>query len=506
MISHQDLPKDWAERELLRDRGQFWTPDWVAEPMVRYALSGDADSLFDPAVGPGTFLLAAQRLEQRGTIQGVNLYGRDVDPDVVRQAFDAGLRPSASIDLLDFVESPPPPRSLHAIVANPPYIRHHRIGYERKLMLRAEVEHEHGIRLDGRVGFHYYFFLAALRSLSPGGRLCFIMSADTAEGISAKKMWSELVTEFRLDAVVTFTPEATPFPGVDTNAIIYCISRRVPQDDFAWIEVSQPTDALGDVLEGIGRSTFRGDAVRDVHVFRRSLEEAVETGLSRPVFTDDIAARLGDYVRVMRGIVAGDSDFFLLDDEAVASRSLPQESLTPIVVRTRDVLSEAFSHEDFEQLGVLGRPRWLFCGEGQKGGDDPVSEYVREGERRGLPNKPILAARGKRWYRSERREVPDFFFAYLGRRRQRFIANHAKVVPSTAFLCVYIRPEWMHKTEAITSLLGDESVIANLRFVGKSYGGGAIKVEPRSLEKLPLTRKQLDDAGLSSSVQQLQIL
>ncbi|HNC43012.1 MAG TPA: hypothetical protein PLU80_02455, partial [Acidobacteriota bacterium] len=38
--------------------------------------------------------------------------------------------------------------------------------------------------------------------------------------------------------------------------------------------------------------------------------------------------------------------------------------------------------------------------------------------------------------------------------------------------------------------------IANLALVGKSYGSGAIKVEPRALEKLQLPVKAMEQAGL----------
>lgn len=34
--SHQKLPTEWNEREILRDKGQFWTPSWVADAMVAY--------------------------------------------------------------------------------------------------------------------------------------------------------------------------------------------------------------------------------------------------------------------------------------------------------------------------------------------------------------------------------------------------------------------------------------------------------------------------------------
>ncbi len=52
--SHQKLPANWNEREILRDKGQFWTPGWVAEAMIAY-VSENTDLIFDPATGRGAF-------------------------------------------------------------------------------------------------------------------------------------------------------------------------------------------------------------------------------------------------------------------------------------------------------------------------------------------------------------------------------------------------------------------------------------------------------------------
>jgi len=46
-------------------------------------------------------------------------------------------------------------------------------------------------------------------------------------------------------------------------------------------------------------------------------------------------------------------------------------------------------------------------------------------------------------------------------------------------------------------VLRHPDTIANLPLVAKSYGGGAIKVEPRALERLPLPASVLRQAGLS---------
>lgn len=57
----QNLPRNGLAREKLREKGQFWTPDWIARPMVSYALQ-ESDTLFDPAVGEGAFFKAAKEV------------------------------------------------------------------------------------------------------------------------------------------------------------------------------------------------------------------------------------------------------------------------------------------------------------------------------------------------------------------------------------------------------------------------------------------------------------
>lgn len=126
----------------------------------------------------------------------------------------------------------------------------------------------------------------------------------------------------------------------------------------------------------------------------------------------------------------------------------------------------------------------------------PLKSYLRRGAARGLPRRPLIATR-RPWYKMETRTPPPFLFAYLGRRAARFIRNRAEVVPLTGFLCVYARPEHARRLEQLWTLLQHPATVANLAQVGKSYGAGAIKVEPRALERLPLPPEALHAAGLA---------
>jgi hypothetical protein len=98
----------------------------------------------------------------------------------------------------------------------------------------------------------------------------------------------------------------------------------------------------------------------------------------------------------------------------------------------------------------------------------------------------------------EVRQPPPILFAYLGRRNSRFIRNYAGVIPLTCFLCIYPHQNEPDFVDKLWQVLDHPETAANLPSVGKSYGSGAIKVEPRSLEKLPLPLYLVEKVGLAT--------
>ena len=121
----QRLPASGVAREALRSKGQFWTPDWIADVMVRYVAQTRVEAIFDPAVGAGAFFRAAMKLS-RQIGRDLDLLGTEIDPTALDTAIQSGLSRTdlANVQIRDFVLSPPEGR-FKAIVANPPYIRHH---------------------------------------------------------------------------------------------------------------------------------------------------------------------------------------------------------------------------------------------------------------------------------------------------------------------------------------------------------------------------------------------
>lgn len=489
------LPCGGAKREALRVNGQFWTPDWVADAMVAYAVQGEADTLFDPGVGAGAFLRAGKRL--RGP--SLKLRGREIDPAALVAASESGLTQEdlAGVELRDFALHPPQEK-YSSIVANPPYVRHHRLSETAKIALHCFARDLIGRSIDGRAGLHVFFLLRCLNMLTPEGRLAFIVSADICEGVYAKTLWSWIAARFCLDAVVTFAPDATPFPGVDTNAVLFLVRQAAPKKQFAWVRVA--TAGEDSLTRWIKAGLPHVPKFDTLEITDRNAEEGFATGLSRaPTNSNSTRYCLGDFARVMRGIATGQNDFFFMTAKRAEELEIPKRYFIPAIGRMRDIKTEPFTNDDLQELEAANRPTRLLSL-----GNEPreklpavLQRYLQIGEEAKIPECTLIATRNP-WYRMERRTPPPFFFAYLGRRAVRFIRNQTDAVPLTCLLCIYPFDSSPENIERLWRVLSDARTLANLRLVGKSYGDGSLKVEPRSLQRLQLPDEVLSEAGLLS--------
>lgn len=497
---NQLVPANGPVRARLREKGQFWTPVWIARPMVAYALAGGARALFDPAVGPGTFFVAARARGFRGPFGGCELHAEALEESRLHGLSSDDI---AGITRGDFLSTPF--HKVPAIISNPPYIRHHRIPLAAKVRFQKRVRNELGLTIDGRAGLHVYFFIRCLQMLEDKGRLAFIVSADICEGVFARKLWTWVTDHFCLDGVVTFSPDAAPFPGVDTNALIFLLRKDKPNKEFVWARAQRAdADALENLLLNLDAAAS-GDSIE---VCRRDVAEGIHTGLSRPRHKpkEDVAL-LRDVAHVMRGIATGANEFFVMTSAQAKERGLDHSFFVRCIGRTRDCPDDRITEVRLAELEQAGRPTWLLDLPDVPKTDmpKPVRNYLRIGEEQGWPARALIRSR-RTWYRMEQREAPPLLFAYLGRRSSRFILNEAGIVPLTGFLCVYPRPGV--EARALWSALNESAVIEGLSRVGKSYGDGAIKVEPRSLEQLSIPRSILHKHGIvvRGAPTQLQLL
>lgn len=485
-------------RAQLQEKGQFWTPGWIAENMARYALMGGADHVFDPAYGMGAFFVAANKIKKEFGKRKINFYGGDIDPDLIKEIKKNKLLAPAEVANLvtqDFIKAGTE-RKYKSIVVNPPYIRHHKISSEQKVELKKIAKKYLDTELDGRAGLHIYFLILSLLSLEKNGRMSFIVSSGVCEGVFSGVLWSWIAKNYQIEAVLTFTGDATPFPNIDTNPIVFFIKNSQPKANFSWAKCLQED---GDEIKKWISSGFDGRGLdkKKMIVSERTLSEGLKTGLSREPQTEDHKFTLGDFAYAMRGIATGNNDYFLITQETAKKFNIPDSYLVPAIARTRDLTRDVIDEDLFKEMETRNRPYSLLYIDDEKIEDLPKSlkEYIYYGEQNGVHKTPLISTR-KPWFKMERRDPPPIFFSYLGRRNSRFIHNKVGALPLNGFLCIYPKSKNKNDVKKLLKLINHKEVLKNLFLVGKSYGSDAVKVEPRALERLPIPEDLVKEYGL----------
>lgn len=486
--------KSWVAREGLREKGQFWTPQWVARPMVRYAVSRQG-KIFDPAVGAGAFARALKDLLPDAPLRS-RFFGCEIDPEALAQSGENDLQATdlGSVEVKDFLRTESVPSDA-GIVANPPYIRHHRMSGEDKARFQELAYLSLRQKIDGRAGIHVFFLIHALALLGEGQKLSFIVPADIAEGVFATPLWTWILGRFRLDAVVRFEHKATPFPGVDTNPLVLFLRNERPGETFVQATCSEAGSA--DLDEWVSRG-LPGIGFPSLSLRSASVQSAATRGVGRDeVSDDDSAVPLSQFATTLRGIATGANEFFFMTRARMLELKLPTSYFVRAVGRTRDVQQETLGKASLDELDEKGTPTFLLSISDRTRESLPrtLNTYLDSGEQEDLHLRSLISQR-RPWFRMEVRRPPAFLFAYLGRRNARFIRNESGAVPLTGFLCVYPKYDDEEFTQSLWRVLQDTRTVSQLSKVGKSYGGGAIKVEPRALSRLPIPMEVLKEHGL----------
>ena len=457
----QKLPKEKIQRESLREKGQFWTPDWVSRCMIKYVVSEQTSTIFDPAVGGGAFFQAAYDIDKTITRTGM-----DNDSAILPKRFQKD-----NVKIGDFMLENSFSKKL-SIVCNPPYKRHHRLEQKYKKLINKRCSKIIGAKIDGRAGLQVYFLIKALTMLGDNGKLSFIISSDVCEGKFSKPLCDWISTNFRIETIILFNQNSSPFEA-DINPIIFNIKKTKQAKKFRRITcLKMGTNQLE---LAISKSAKK---FTDLDVEDTNLENAIQAGLSRRSVTDP-GIRLEKFATVNRGIATGANKFFHLTHSNAVKLGLLNFTI-PAINRTRDLPCDVFTKTGLKKLERKGRPTLLLSLTGKEK-DRNVIKYIKKAEKSGLHKKPLVASR-KIWYKMEYRQPPDLIFTYLGRRNNRFILNNAGVVPLNTFHCVYSLKS--KNKRKLFKALNDPRTVKNLPMVAKSYGSGSLKVEPNSLENL----------------------
>ena len=477
-------------------RGGYYTPKPIAEFICRWAITAADNRTLEPSCGDGNFMEAAierylalgvTTAELPGRLQGVELSTEEAGKAQQRIS-RYGLNGTTVVnsDFFRFIRQDQD-RRYDAVIGNPPFIRYQTFPEEhrnRAITLMAEV----GLIPNKLTNIWVPFLVVSASRLTETGRLGMVIPAELFQVNYAGDTRIFLAKFFDRITIVTF--RKLVFETIQQEVVLLLCEKKVA--DRPGIRVVE----LGDLadLDTVDLEQLLDKPVKQIEhtteKWTKYFLDEEEIALLRSVKGDERINNCGDYMAVDVGVVTGRNEFFMLNQEQVASRNL-HAHLLPVVSKSPHLKGIVFTKEDFRANETSGYPVHLFLPPNLPVDQlpPPCQAYIAAGEEKQFHTGYKCQIR-KRWYITPSLKVPDGFALRQVNEFPKLALNTADALSTDTIHRVRFNPD-VNRSLAVVSFL-NSITFAFSEILGRSYGGGVLTFEPTEVEELPLPLLKTD--------------
>lgn len=444
----------------------------------------------DPTCGEAVFLLAAGRRlralgagtdEITGQLAGVDLHRPSLEAsgDLLRaEGYGAQLVESDFFDLATPAQIGDRLGWQDAVIGNPPFVRYQEhAGDTRKRSAAAALAQ--GVRLSGLASSWAATLVHASAFLKPTGRLAMVLPAEllTVGYAEPVRRWLRQ----RFAAVNLFMFERLQFRDAEEHVVLLVAQGRGPCDSFGLYHVDDAED-LADIhpADNIGANPAAEGKWSDLvlPLDMRQLFKAVAV---------ERMERLDAYGTPELGTVTGSNQYFAMTDMTRRAYGIAEKHLRRISPPgTRHLKGLAFTRAQWEKLRLAGDQRVWLLHPDLKSRAKGLQEYLKHGEDLGVPDAYKCTVRDP-WWRPPVGPVPDLFFTYMSHRYPRIIANPARTAILNSMHGIRLKADVPTLARDQLPLLAlNSATMLGAEIMGRSYGGGILKMEPREAASLPV--------------------
>lgn len=502
-----------CERESIGDLCQITTPTEIARFIVKWAIRKCDDIILDPCVGTGKlYFECIKRFKDLCAYTNPieNIYCVDIDPTIIKKLKNKlnnkyrghynifcndFLKMSPGIDAINFDNILP---LVDAIVCNPPYARHQLLSQSYKEEIGNIIEKNTGIELSGRSSFYIYFLIHATQFVRKRGRMAFVLPSNLLFANYGMNVKEFLVDNFRIVGIILFPEGELLFQNILTTTCIVLLEKMKDNNNIVKFYKLISSLSSQNLYRLINDSDYiLPESWGTLNEVKQNKLEAIANWykyFNKEMKKNKELIPLKDIAKVKRGIATGANDFFTLNDEMVKKWGINYIFLKPILARAIYAPFFDFTEIDFQNLKNNDKNVWILSTDLQKEElhGTNILKYIEEGEKQRLHLRHLTSKR-RIWYSLENRKPSPIIFTYMSRKRPRFIHNKAKIIVLNTFHLIYPKEEISKnkkKLKALLAYLNSNKSYELLKTIGRIYGGGLLKVEPRELENLPIIKLQ----------------
>lgn len=471
-------------------RGGYYTPDSISEFIAEWAIRNSSDSVLEPSCGDGSFLSAiTNRLRVLGSTNEMikqNVIGVELDDIEAEKSAKYGTTVICEDFFSYYKQNIDKKKQFDVIVGNPPFIRYQNFT-EKYRTVAFSLMNKHGFHPNRLTNIWLPFLLLACKALKPGGRVGMVIPAELFQVDYAAEARQFLSTYFEKLTLVTF--KRLVFDDIQQEVVLLLGERGCSQQGIKVVEL----DGLADLIEQ--GQACSGNA--EVKKLDYSKDKWVKYYLSKEeldlldrLHHDQRISNATDLFEVNVGLVSGENDFFVVNQNVVAENSL-HDSVVPIISRSEQVKGIRLTENDYSALVAAGKKVFFFA-PGNVEVDDLSEEqlrYIQWGEKKEY-NKNYKCRIRPKWYHVSQTWRADAFLIRQAHLYPRMILNEKKALVT----------DTLHKVRflegvdgrAVAAAFLNTYTIALSETIGRSYGGGVLTFEPGEMRKMRIPMRMAE--------------
>lgn len=460
-------------------RGGYYTPAPIADFIVRWAVRDSDDRVLEPSCGDGSFIRSIASQYRRRKKRFPQMIGIELDQTEATKAENQGAAIVVSDFFTYYEKSIYQKAEFDVVVGNPPFIRSQNFDEKYRKIAFSFMEKE-GLHPGRLTNIWIPFLVLSSCALSVNGRLGMVIPAEIMQVDYAAEVRDYLSKKFDRLTIIMF--KKLLFPNAQQEVVLLLGEKTSAQKGIRTIEVND-----ADSLKNLNVNNIRyeiKDIDHNTEKWTQYLLSNSEIALLRSLRSDVRLTQISELLEVNVGVVSGENDFFLLNDQTRREYHL-SERTEPIVGRADQLRGIDFTEEDFEKLTRAGKKIFLFTPQ------DEDYEQLSECEKKYIDfgvlkkyHEGYKCKNRRHWYIVPRTWKADAFMLRQVNKYPRIVFNDSDAQNTDTLHKVRFADGVDGRIVAAAFL--NSFTFALCEIIGRSYGGGVLTFEPGEVRKIKI--------------------
>lgn len=475
-------------------RGGFYTPEPIAEFILRWGINGNNDcEILEPSCGDGVFLKQLLKLESNyKSITAIEL--DDIEAEKANQ-INLNNKNVINTDFHTYCNNTL--QRFDLIVGNPPYIRYQ--FFNRIQQVEAgDIFIKAGLNYSKLTNAWVSFVVgSSLLLKDKGGKIGFVLPAEILQVSYAQQLRNFIAHFYNKINIISF--EKLVFPDIQQEVVLLLCEKNESKDhNIEHIELHNATD-LQSLDVGILKSPKKKIDFKSNKWTFYFLEQ-YEIDFLENVAKDRNIPTLGKFANVEVGITTGSNSFFTVPLTTIEKYNL-HDYAKPMVGRSVQVNSIIFTDKDWEKNKYSKAKAHLLVFPDSKNlsKNNGITNYIAYGESLDI-HKGYKTGIREDWFVVPSLKISDALFIRRNNLYPRLIINQAKAFTTDTMHRVFIKPGT--NINALTASYYNSLSLAFTEVCGRSHGGGVLELMPNEAERI-LLPYHLDNALLLQQIDKL---